>query len=255
MFNRNPGPDFRDQGFFIEKLAYLTHMLLTSTDSKIYVYRFEIFFVSLLVLLFGSVFFPFGIYDKFAEPIFYILNLLSGIQLSRNHKLLYRLGFLLILMGVVTTILEMFLGGSTFKSIIVTWRFFIYFFFYLLVTYEIITQVWSAKEVTNNVMVGLMSGYICLGLVGLFAFLAIDLFVPGSFVGLDPSIPRGDQLLYLSFITLLTVGYGDMLPATDIAHRASILIGLVGQFYLVIIMAVVLEKFIRHRNKKVETDL
>lgn len=230
-------------------------MLFPGQDSKLFIYRFEIFFISLLVLLFGSVFFPFGLYDTVVEPIFYALNLLSGIQLSRHHKLLFRFGSVLIFFGLLTTVLEIVLIDSELKSINTSLRFFVFFVFYVLITFELITQVWNAKHVSNNVMVGLMSGYICLGLVGLFVFLSIEFYLPGSFRGLDPSIPPNDQLLYLSFITLLTVGYGDIVPTTDVAHRASILIGLFGQFYLVIIMAVVLEKFIRHRNKKEEVEL
>lgn len=134
-------------------------------------------------------------------------------------------------------------------------RLFTYFIFYVMITFQMIHEVWHAKEVSNRVMLGLMSGYICLGLVGLFAFLSIEYFHPNSFGGLNPDLPIGNQLQYLSFITLLTVGYGDLLHITALAQRTSIMIGLVGQFYLVIIMAVVMEKFIRHRNKKEETEV
>lgn len=224
-------------------------------QSKLYTYRFEIFFSSLLTILFGTLFFPFGIYDQVLEPIIFILNLIAGVQFSRHLKKSYRFGLLLIILGISSTIAENYLQSSNFHSIISSIRLFTYFIFYVMITFQMINEVWHAKEVSNRVMLGLMSGYICLGLVGLFAFLSIEYFHPNSFGGLNPESPTGDQLLYLSFITLLTVGYGDLLPITALAQRASIMIGLVGQFYLVIIMAVVLEKFMRHRNKKEETEL
>jgi voltage-gated potassium channel Kch len=56
-----------------------------------------------------------------------------------------------------------------------------------------------------------------------------------------------DKLLYFSFITLLTIGYGDMVPLTPIAQKTTIFIGLSGQMYLTIITAIVVGKFL---NKK-----
>ena len=98
-----------------------------------------------------------------------------------------------------------------------------------------------------------MCGYICIGLVGFFICMAVELLEPGSFSGLptidlNPESNR-DGLVYYSFITLLTIGYGDISPVTQLARNASILIGLMGQFYLVIVTAVVIEKYIRHSGK------
>ncbi|WP_298511081.1 potassium channel family protein [uncultured Kordia sp.] len=70
---------------------------------------------------------------------------------------------------------------------------------------------------------------------------------PSSFKGiLDAS--HGDtlleQLMYFSYITLLTIGYGDIVPVTAIARKATILIGLIGQIYLVIITSIIVGKYI-----------
>ena len=75
---------------------------------------------------------------------------------------------------------------------------------------------------------------------------------PGSFIGesmigntLDHNI---DSLLYYSYITLMTIGYGEIIPATAIAQKAAILIGLLGQFYIVIVTALVVGKYISHKS-------
>jgi len=49
---------------------------------------------------------------------------------------------------------------------------------------------------------------------------------------------------------MLTIGYGDIVPVTPIAQKAAVLIGLVGQFYTVIVTAVVVEKYIRHSSNE-----
>ena len=128
-----------------------------------------------------------------------------------------------------------------------------YFLFYAVVTVQIIRQVWYAERVNKNVIFGLTSGYISLGLLGFFIFLTIELVMPGSFQG-GVLAERGstellaDELMYFSFITLMTIGYGDILPVTTLAQKATMFVGLIGQFYLVIITAVVVEKYISHNK-------
>ncbi len=84
-------------------------------------------------------------------------------------------------------------------------------------------------------------------------FLTVEISNPGSFGGILLDVVSIDQkidsLLYYAYITLLTIGYGEIIPLTPIAQKASILTGLMGQFYIVIITAVVVEKYIRHSVK------
>ncbi len=126
-----------------------------------------------------------------------------------------------------------------------------YFVFYIIVTFNIINQVWNAQYVNKNVIIGLMSGYMCLGLLCFFIFMGIKMTSPGSFQGVllegQNFSGRIDSLLYYSYITLLTIGYGEIIPITPVAQKAAILTGLIGQFYLVIITAVVVEKYIIHK--------
>ena len=48
---------------------------------KLYPYRFELLFVSQILILFGSLFFPLGFYEVFLSPIIFILNLLASVIL------------------------------------------------------------------------------------------------------------------------------------------------------------------------------
>lgn len=129
----------------------------------------------------------------------------------------------------------------------------IYFIFNIFVTWDIIMQVWKAKRVTKNVIIGLMSGYISLGFLAFFLFMSIELTYPGAFSGSLMETSnfelRSDSVLYYAYITLLTIGYGEIVPVIPIAQKAAILVGLSGQFYMVIITAVVVEKYIRHSVK------
>jgi len=224
-------------------------------ETALFTYRYEIFFFSLLLVLFGSLFFPFGIYNEYIEPIIFLSNVLAGVKLMANHKRLYMVCQTIFIIAFSTSILERIFPESLGGDIASRIKLFFYFFFYSVVTVQLILQVWYAKEVSSRAMMALMGGYICLGLVGFFIFTTIEVFAPGSIGGMESTDRFADDMMYFSYITLLTIGYGDFSPITPVAQRASVLLGLVGQFYLVIIMAVVLEKFTSHRRKKASNDL
>ena len=177
--------------------------------------------------------------------------MIAGILLISKNRLLAAFFLLLFVLSLVAF-------GSSFVVRTETidhfqyLRLVVFFVFYGCVTVNIIRQVWQSQEVNKNVIFGLMSGYVSLGLLGFFLFLSIQIVQPGSFNGLMiDGVNDGtmmDSLLYYSYITLLTIGYGEIFPMTPVAQKAAILVGLIGQFYLVIITAVVVEKYIQTRT-------
>lgn len=217
---------------------------------KLYPYRFELFFFSLLLILFGGIFFPIGWFEDVLIPIILLGNLLSGILLiskSRNLFYFFTVLFLIVLFLYLRKILF-----KTESSIVEITGFSIYFLFYATVTIELIRQVWNAEIVQRGVIIGLMCGYISLGLVFFFIFLTINSYVPGSFDGVSPesSPTLSDDLLYFSYITLLTIGYGEITPITLLARKAAMLTGLAGQFYMVILTAIIVGKYINQNSTK-----
>ncbi|MGI9547949.1 MAG: ion channel [Flavobacteriaceae bacterium] len=128
-----------------------------------------------------------------------------------------------------------------------------FFLFFALVTLEVISQVWHSAHVDRTVILGVMSGYICLGLLGFFLFMSIEIIEPGSIKGISEGVTsmggRSD-ILYFSYISLLTIGYGEIVPTSDLSKSASVLLGLLGQFYMVIITAIVVGKFLSQGPSK-----
>lgn len=217
---------------------------------KLYHNRFELFLCSQVAILLGSLIVPTAFFESVLEPVLFLVNLLSGVLLiSQKPRLMW---FCISMLALSTLVfgISTVLGKESKELGFV--RMTGYFLFYLAVTFEIIKQVWNAKEVSKNVIFGLMSGYISLGLIGFFVCLSIELLVPGSFQGSLLGGSGGteilaEELMYFSFITLMTIGYGDILPITVLAQKAAIFIGLMGQFYLVIITAIVVGKFLQQK--------
>ncbi len=224
----------------------------SSFIEKLYKNRFELFLATQLAILFGSLFFPADLFEYRIQPVLFLLNIAAGISLmSKSKKLLWFFTILfvasLVIFGFDMTSRE----EENMDTILI--RLSIYFLFYFVVTINIIKQVWHSKKVNKNVMIGLMSGYISLGFLAFCLFMSIELVNPGAFQGMllenELFRFRADAIMYYSYITLLTIGYGEIVPVIPIAQKAAILVGLVGQFYLVIITAVVIEKYIRHSHK------
>ncbi len=217
--------------------------------SKLYEHRFELFLGTQVLILFGSLLVPQEFHEDILLPILFLINIVSGILLiSRKKKLMWFFIFLFVISAFS-------FGGSMFSregGPYIFIRLSVYFVFHIIVTLNIIQQVWRAREVNKTVIIGLMSGYISLGFLAFFLFMSIELLEPNSFRGLlmeNASFDtRADNIMYYAYITLLTIGYGEIVPVTQVAQKAAILVGLCGQFYLVIITAVVVEKYIKHSS-------
>ncbi|ARV09345.1 hypothetical protein BTO05_06725 [Winogradskyella sp. PC-19] len=220
---------------------------------KFYSYRFELFLFTQLIILFGSLFIPIDLFENWIMPLFLLINIASGIILLSKKRLVSKL--LVIFLAISTTFVVFTFFDSTLNENYNYIKLASYFIFYGFVTIEIVKQVWNAKDVGKNVILGLISGYISLGLLSFFLCLTIEIIYPNSFSGITthainigPS-EMSDSLMYYSYITLMTIGYGDILPITPIAQKAAIFIGLIGQFYLVVLTAIVVGKYINQSSK------
>ncbi len=218
---------------------------------RLYTLRFEIFLVIQLAILFGSLLVPPRLYELALLPILYLGSILAGMLIISQKKWITR--FFILLFVVAAFIFGSSMINRQESETNVLMRLTVFFVFHIVVTWNIIQQVWRAEYVNKNVILGLMSGYVSLGFLAFFLFMSIALTHPGAFQGIllntENMVQFSEAMLYYAYITLLTIGYGEIVPVIPIAQKAAILVGLMGQFYLVIITAVVVEKYIRHSTR------
>ena len=81
---------------------------------------------------------------------------------------------------------------------------------FTLLAYILIRTIFETKNINLRVIIGAMSGFILLGIIGGVIYEMIELFMPGS-LGLSTN-SGGYNFYYFSFISLTTVGYGDIVP-------------------------------------------
>ncbi|WP_045420314.1 potassium channel family protein [Vibrio jasicida] len=105
--------------------------------------------------------------------------------------------------------------------------------------YSALKQVVLTKSVTTNHIIGSICIYLLLGLAWAVIYLLVLEFSPSSFTGLEakPWLSNLFNTLYFSFITLTTVGYGDISPTVPVAQFFVFFEAIVGSFYLAIMVA------------------
>lgn len=111
-------------------------------------------------------------------------------------------------------------------------------FYFAIIAGVVITFVFSTQKVTWEVICASLVGYLLVGTMWGFCYAVIELVQPGSFRATQCVIDCNNSgFFYYSFITLTTVGYGDITPLSGIARSFSMLEGIVGQSYMAVLVA------------------
>ena len=97
-----------------------------------------------------------------------------------------------------------------------------------------------ARRVTTDILLGGVCVYLLIGVAFAVAMGSTEQLAPGSFALASATISdaeRSTRLLYLSFVTITTLGYGDVLPLSDGARTLCAAEAVVGQLYVAIFVA------------------
>jgi len=113
-------------------------------------------------------------------------------------------------------------------------------------------QILFEGEVDSNKIIGSLSLYLLLGLIWTVIYLIILQLDPGAFSGVDAGNWKQNfaQVAYYSFVTLTTLGYGDILPVNKVAQFFVSMEAIIGVFYMAIIVSSLISLRLAALNKK-----
>jgi len=99
--------------------------------------------------------------------------------------------------------------------------------------------VFAPGQVTYHRIIGAVLLYLTIGLVFVGLFTLTGLVSPGSFSGLRIENAPGlaSELIYFSFVTLTSIGYGDIVPVHPVARSLCNVEGIIGQLYPATLLA------------------
>jgi hypothetical protein len=158
---------------------------------------------------------------------------LVAMHTSRAHIHAIRLARLAGVLVVVLGIVSAFTGQNLLSGAIG----FLFAVLLAVSVYVILRRVLGHERVGMETIMGALCVYIIIGLMFTFLFIAIARVSTQPFLAQPPRNHSPSDYLYLSFVTLTTVGFGDLTPASKLARSVVVLEALMGQVFLVTLVA------------------
>jgi len=164
-----------------------------------------------------------------------VVMIAIGVWSFRATKRRYWTGLGLLAAIIVVVIIGMVLesAGLNYIHLLLVLAFFIW------ATWLAARQVLFTGTIDIHKIVGAVCIYLLLGLIWALMYLLIAEAAPDAFNGLQqaPWYDNFSQLSYYSFVTLTTLGYGDISPVSPIAQFLAYMEAIVGIFYTTILVA------------------
>ena len=119
----------------------------------------------------------------------------------------------------------------------------------------ILGEVLRANEVRRHQIEGAIAAYLLLGVAWSFAYNLVYLLRPAdAFAFADTRLAADPaaqgSFLYFSFVTLTTIGYGDITPSIAITEMMAVLEALVGQLFPAILLARLVSMELHHKLQR-----
>ena len=115
---------------------------------------------------------------------------------------------------------------------------------YLIAPFSIVRHLMIRRDIDTETLLGAIAAYVLIGMFFAFAYQAIAQLQSGPFFGTSGNGSLSDDLFF-SFITMTTVGYGDLVPAANPGQTLSVLEALIGQLFLVVAVGKIISSFQR----------
>jgi len=122
----------------------------------------------------------------------------------------------------------------------------------------VLRHVMWARDVDAEVLFGAAAVYLLIGLTFAMLCLLVELAAPGSFTNLTflaDGKPDIDAMIYYSFVTLATLGYGDITPTWDVPRTLAVIEAVLGVFYTTILVGRLVSVYTARAMIKYQDDL
>ena len=155
------------------------------------------------------------------------LLLLAGVAALSTHSAVRALLFVLVV-GALVVRWGPFSAPATALAALVT---------VMAMAFVVLAQAFRAGPVNVHRIQGAVAAYLLLGLAWALAYESVALLATGAFSGASVAGAGRPRFIYFSFVTLTTVGYGDVTPVHPVARSLAIAEALTGQLYPAILLA------------------
>ena len=188
-----------------------------------------------------------GVFGPFLFIVFFALIVLSGISAFSDRRLLMAA----VLSVVVATVAFRWAEDRVPGVAVGIWGDALTILTLSILAALVLVQVFREGPITRPRIQGAITVYLLLGLIWMSAYKLLLRTNPGA-IHFASGEPSGDQLglTYYSFVTLTTVGYGDITPVHPIARTLAVGEALVGQLYPAILIGRLVSMELASRQQK-----
>jgi voltage-gated potassium channel len=206
--------------------------------------------IGIVVLLFvGAVSDQFeGMIGHQLVQAFSVINIVVGIYGFKSEKMWFHSTF-----GITVSVISIVAIGIVLELLHLYYLHLILLFsFYLWAIWLAGRQVLFSGAVDMNRIVGAICIYLLMGLIWTLMYLFIAQAIPGAFNGVEQMVWYDNfaDVAYYSYVTLTTLGYGDISPVAPIARFLVYMEAVVGVFYMAILVASLIGVGITESQKK-----
>ena len=211
--------------------------------------NFPILFASLLLFFIGISFFGEG------NPV--LLNLLifqvfgAGLYTISKAGKVFKAALVFGVFFVLLRLAEYYFADD--ENIFLSLSILFMFVFMALILKNILTYLLVTKEVSTNLILGVISGYLLIGVLFSFGFALAEVISDGPAINFETP-PNFKDITYFTMVTQTTIGYGDYSPVSDGARFLSYSLGVIGQLYMGIVMAFIIGKFLQTSPEEKKKD-
>jgi voltage-gated potassium channel len=165
------------------------------------------------------------------------LVLISGVLVVQTHRATLVLALLLVVAALVARWINYFRPDLMPPAVHLV----LGMLFLVLVAVQFLRFILRAPRVTAQVLEAGISTYLVFGLLWTMAYMLVGRLIPGAFAfsagpGVD-HLMSASNALYYSFVTLTTMGYGDILPVSRVARALAIMEATTGVLYMSVLIA------------------
>ncbi|WP_228015270.1 potassium channel family protein [Synechocystis salina] len=160
----------------------------------------------------------------------------------------------LVAITLVCDLLTLLISDPTISQRLFTWADIVYAVFFGAAVITISQQLNKAQKVDQNVLLGAISVYLLLGVFWFLLYRISYIISPTNFSELQSDGVNNFILLYFSFTTLTTLGYGDITPTDSVAMGLSNMEAIIGQMYSVIFVARLVSLYTTDLNRHSQTQ-
>jgi hypothetical protein len=120
------------------------------------------------------------------------------------------------------------------------------------IIFLLVRNLLSYRFVSADLIYCAIATYLLIGIMWSGVYMALEELVPGSF----STISEKADLLYFSFATLTTVGFGDITPQSILGKRLSVFEAAMGDIYLAVIVAMIVGRYMTMQfEQNIESEI